>query len=378
MAAASAFDQDLGERDNDDVDEFPPAERQLTTQSYDLSINTLIEQWHDNTLILPDFQREYVWDNAKASRLVESLLLNIPIPNLYFSETQDAQYEIVDGHQRVFSVVRYIDNRFPLSGLRIQGEFKGLRFHQLPSREQRFLKTRTMRAIIIAVESHPTMKFEIFERLNTGGLALNAQEIRNALYRGPLNDLLKELETHPDFRYCLGSKQPRKRMVDRELVLRFLALRNHLPQYRTPLLRFLNEFMRKNATLGHDQLETFRAQFELAVSTVRQLFGSSAFRVIDAQGDPVERNVNRALFDAQMLACGVRTDGVPAGGTGCVREAVAGLSVQERFADSIRRATGDRSRTLYRIRSLAQVLQSCGIPIDISLLGRVDWPDQSR
>ncbi len=92
---------ELGERDDTDDSDFPPSDRQIHTQAYDLSINTLKEQWDDGTLIIPDFQREYVWDNAKASRLIESLLLNIPIPVLFFAETPEASYQIVDGHQRV-------------------------------------------------------------------------------------------------------------------------------------------------------------------------------------------------------------------------------------------------------------------------------------
>src|SRR6266511_2743409 len=106
----TSFDQDLGERDDEEQIGFPPN-----------------EQWDDGTLELPELQREYVWDNARASRLIESLLLNIPIPNLYFAETEEAKYQIVDGHQRVYSVIRYLDNQYRLSGLRIQDEFKGLR-----------------------------------------------------------------------------------------------------------------------------------------------------------------------------------------------------------------------------------------------------------
>ena len=100
-------DQDIGESDDEEEFEFPPAERRVITQPLDLSVQTLVEQWKSEQLILPNIQREYVWDNAKASRLIESLLLNIPIPVLYFAETDEAKYEIFDGHQRVQSIVRY-------------------------------------------------------------------------------------------------------------------------------------------------------------------------------------------------------------------------------------------------------------------------------
>src|SRR5262245_60576364 len=98
MAASDKemIDQDLGEMDEDEDFEFPPAERRVVTQPLDLSVQTLVDQWNNKLLILPDIQREYVWDNAKASRLIESLLLNIPIPVLYFAETEEAKYQIFD------------------------------------------------------------------------------------------------------------------------------------------------------------------------------------------------------------------------------------------------------------------------------------------
>ena len=174
-----------------------PRSAEFHTQGYDLWINTLQEQWADGTLVIPEFQREYVWDNAKgATRLIESLLLNIPVPPLFFSETKAAKYEVVDGHQRVTSIIRFLDNQFALSGLRIS---RGIRrasvLFRLPEARRRFLKTRVIRAIIISADSSPTMKFEVFERLNTGGLDLNAQEIRNTIYSGILNDTLKGVRT---------------------------------------------------------------------------------------------------------------------------------------------------------------------------------------
>ena len=113
---------DLGEMEGEEPFDFPPAERRVVTQPVDLSVQTLIEQWGEKVLILPDIQREYVWDNGKASRLIESLVLNIPIPALYFAENHEAKYEIIDGHQRVRSIVRYLNNEFSLSGIAVLRE----------------------------------------------------------------------------------------------------------------------------------------------------------------------------------------------------------------------------------------------------------------
>ena len=145
--------RELEETEGEETFEFPPPERKINTQPYDLSIQTLIEQWDSNLLGIPEIQREYVWDNGRASRLIESLILNIPIPPLYFAETKDARFEVIDGHQRVRSIARYLTNQFGLSGLRVLSEYKAKRFHQLPEREQRFLTTRSLRVVIITYDS---------------------------------------------------------------------------------------------------------------------------------------------------------------------------------------------------------------------------------
>lgn len=371
-------DLDLGENDNTEPNDFPPADRQIHTQAYDLSINTLKEQWDDHTLVIPKFQREYVWDNAKASRLIESLLLNIPIPVLFFAETEDAKYQIVDGHQRVYTVVRYLDNQFSLNGLKIQDEFKGLRFHQLPEREQRFLRTRTMRATIIGVDSSSAMKFEVFERLNTGGLALNAQEIRHGLNLGTFGDLLTELEKYPAFRSCLNVTKPRKRMVDQELILRFFALRDRLPLYRTPLVRFLNDYMKDHRNASASWIAEHRSTFESAMELVADVLGPAAFRVTDQSGKPAERAINRAVFEAQSIIFSVCDPMKARQNKAEVREQLGRLFSKDHFVDQIRRATGDRAKTYGRIQDVADAFSRAGVSVDLSSLGKVAYPTKSK
>ncbi len=355
---------DSEEIDQNDGNGFPPAERKLVTQSYDLSIQTLKEKWENEDLVLPEIQREYVWDNPRASRLIESLLLNIPIPVLYLAETDDGLWEIFDGHQRVRSVVRFLKNEFRLSSLTVLAEFNGFRFHQLPTRERRYLTSRMMRAVVISIDSHPTMKFEIFERLNTGAVILNAQELRNSLFRGTFNVMLRDLVDEPIYRECIGTVAPRKRMVDEEFALRYFALTNDLQGYRPPLKKFLNDYMRSMQNAPDGELRALRKRFVKTVTRIRDVWGGSAYRVTDRKGATTERAPNRALFDAQMAAFDLVPDSrnVASKRKEIIRE-FARLFRQEEFIDSISLATGDRSRTLYRVRESIAALNRAGIKV---------------
>jgi hypothetical protein len=359
------LEEELEDNETNEGFEFPPPERKVITSAYDLSIQTLLEQWEGRILELPEIQRDYVWDDARASRLIESLLLNIPIPVVYFAETADANYEIVDGHQRIKTVVRYLQNQFRLKSLAVLAEYNGKRFFELPEREQRFLRMRTIRAIIISADSHPNMKFEVFERLNTGSIALNAQELRNSLYRGSFNRMLKELVTEPEFRRVIGTAKPRKRMVDQELVLRFFALLDGYPEYRPPLKRFLNEFMESVRDADEGYLASCRTRFTATVGSVDEAFGEGAFRISDARGRPVEKPVVRALFDAQMLTMAhVSSPDLRELRPAIARE-MAALYHDQEFVESLRRATGDRARVRYRLERVATALRAAGAAPEI-------------
>lgn len=364
---------DLQEDDTEEQFEFPPPERRIFTQPYDLSLQTLLEQWDTGSLELPEIQREYVWDNGRASRLIESFILNIPVPPVYFAERQDAVLEIIDGHQRVKSVVRFMKNEFALTGLRVLSEYMRCRFHQLPKREQRFLKTRSIRAIVISHDSHPNMKFEVFERLNTGGIVLNAQELRNSLYRGTFNRRLKALANDPAFRTCIGTKKPRRRMVDEELILRWFAMHDELAEYRPPLKRFLNEYMDEHKDADQDWLAPREQAFRHTMRRIDRLLGGQAFRLIDADGNPLKdsegkplpRGVNRALFDAQALAFSWAVTPIGEEPRKSILQSIADVLTRDEFQDAVRRATGDRARLRLRIGLMVEALESGGLLLDV-------------
>ena len=172
-------------------------DRKLVTQPYDLGVKSLsqdIDQGRINLSI--EYQRKYVWDTGKASRLIESLLLNVPIPVCYFAEDESGSYEVIDGLQRLTTIRRFLDGDLTLAGLSVLTELEGKLFADLAPRDQRRLENRTIRCIVITEDSNPDIKFDVFERLNTGAAMLTAQELRNSVYRGPLNDEFKRLSAN--------------------------------------------------------------------------------------------------------------------------------------------------------------------------------------
>ena len=374
-----SHDVDLPPDDADEDFDFPPANRKIITQPYDLSLQTLVEQWDSKHLILPELQREYVWDTGRASRLVESFILNIPVPPVYFAERKDSVLEIIDGHQRIRSIVRFMKNEFGLTGLSVLSEYKHKRFHQLPEREQRFLRNRSLRAVVISFESHDNMKYEVFERLNTGGIALNAQEVRNSLYRGMLNNRLKDLVENKALRLCIGTKKPRRRQVDEELVLRWFAMHDELGKYRPPLNLFLSNYMNSHKDEDAEWLDARAAHFELTMQRISQVLGSHAFRLIDADGNalrdpenkPLPRGLNRALFDAQAMAFSWVTTPADEMDKGAIVQSIARALIEGELQDAVRRATGDRARLHLRIKRMAGALTESGlhlrIPTDVQL-----------
>jgi len=192
---------------------------------------------------------------------------------------------VVDGQQRLTSVCSYISGKypdarpFPLSSLQVLTELNGKTFKDLKPKVQDAIQNTTLRVIVIQQGSDPDVKFEVFERLNLGAEKLNAQELRNSMYRGRYNDLLKALAEHPKMLKIMGLQHPHKRMLDRELILRFFAMRrvSHL-NYKRPMKRFLNREMEGHRNPTDSELTDLRQAFEKSIDIAYTVFGEKAFR----------------------------------------------------------------------------------------------------
>ena len=355
--------------DDDEPVELDVKDRRVYSEKSDRTIFELSHQHKRGRLKLnPEFQRYYIWDDNTASRLIESVFLEIPIPVIYLAEDEDSRYSVIDGQQRLRSLIRFLDNDLELRGLQVCKELNGKKYQNLASELQNKFENYTIRVIEIRKHSHSAVKFEIFERLNRGSFKLNDQELRNCIYRGKYNDLLKELAEDKDFMFMLGLKEPHKRMFDRELVLRFLSFYNNTYlKYAAPMKRFFNIDMEQHRELTDKQESDLRDAFKKSVQLTKTVFGSNAFKRFmpgtdkDQNGFWEKRKINQALYDIVMFGFTQydKSQIVPL--ADAVREELIWLMTHDQdFIDSVLISTSSRDKVYTRfekwIHSLKEVL----------------------
>jgi hypothetical protein len=336
---------------------IPKEERKLITQAYDKSISDLITMMRDEDIVLnPDYQREYVWDNKKASLLIESILLNVPIPVVYMSEEEDGKWSVIDGLQRLNSLLRYFDNEFKLTGLEILDDLKLQAFKDLNAKAKRLLRNGIIRIILIFKESHSEIKYDIFMRLNTGSVKLSEQELRNCLYRGDFNNRIKQLREDKKYLSMLGLNKVHRRMSDAELILRYMALSknyiknsNSLTNYPGKMKTFLNNFMETSKKLSEEEINVLAVKFMSTIEKVHSVLGMKAFRKINASGN-YDKALNRSLMDVVMLGFEDYKSEVLADKKDDIISILKELINEDiDFLDSISAGTSDKKKIEYRI-----------------------------
>ena len=272
----------------------------------------------------PEYQRRLVWDAEKKSRFIESLLMNIPVPPIFLYETDLNRYEVMDGQQRLNTILEFYDNNLVLRGLETWAVLNGRTYAKCPPRIQRGLDRRRISANVLLAENIRDPKHAdfirrtVFERLNTGGQQLNHQELRNSLYSGPLNELLIELagnrlfdetwdippyEDH--YRKSEGYISPElaanklfRRMKDCEIVLRFLAFRE-AHRIKGSVRSILDNYMKENRDAPPSQIDDLQGAFLNSLRIAHAVFGQYTFRTRNSDGKWV---LSQPLFDAVMVA----------------------------------------------------------------------------
>lgn len=285
----------------------------------DLSFRELIDRYEEDELVKPELQRNYVWDRREASRFIDSLLLGLPVPSIFLAQTADEKLLIVDGFQRIMTVRDYVrgiftrdEKSFALSRTdRINPRWRGKQFVELSESEQRRIRNTTIHAIIFAQQKEPvsedTSLFQVFERINTSGRTLTAQEIRNCVAQGKFNSLLFKLNEYPSWRTLFGLPVPEPRMRDMEYILRFFALSSNEFKAGTPerlsLRRYLDLFIKNNANISDDESGRLECRFYEAIDMASALFGENAFHnVSPSDTSRFVPKFNPTIFDSIMAA----------------------------------------------------------------------------
>ncbi|BAZ81017.1 DUF262 domain-containing protein [Sphaerospermopsis kisseleviana CS-549] len=266
--------------------------------------------------IRPFYQRRNRWDKTKQSQLIESFLINIPVPPIILYEKKYNVYEVMDGQQRITALKDFYENRLQLTGLELWPELNGRTYNELPGNIKAGIDRRSISTIVLITESTSSpedalfLKQLAFARINTGGVALSRQEIRNCSFYGQFNQLLLELAANPIFAAAwnipiddkeeLQKNNFYKKMEDAELILRFFALRN-TDKFSRGMEGFLDLYMMKSLSFSAQDIEFLKDIFFKTINLAHHIYGEKLFKPFDPQSDTWKDRAYKAYYDAVMV-----------------------------------------------------------------------------
>jgi hypothetical protein len=352
---------------------WDPAKIRISTKPF--SLRQIVDMINDGDIDLaPDFQRLFVWKSIQRSRLIESILLGIPLPAFYFNQDPEGAMQVVDGVQRLTTIHKFVQGE-PLSNLEYLKQWEGYGFDQLDTASRRRFQQTQIFVNVIEPQTPDDVKFDVFRRINTGGSPLTAQEIRHCMSRKRSRDLLKRLIGMPSFQRATDEAFAReRRMADREVVLRFCAFRSlpTLEDYRefASLDSFLLDFTRRvdrapasRPALTDSEIEALVADFDRAMSNAALIFGNKAFRKYRI-GVGRRGPINRALFESWAIALAdYQPEYLAAQQEQIVHEARQRMGEYE-YNNSITQGTGDISTIRIRFAVARDILQRAVPAVD--------------
>src|ERR1700733_4523172 len=273
----------------------------------DLTLKGYLEKDRSKQLVIPPFQRSFVWDQVKASKLIESFLLGLPVPGVFLYKERDTnKLQVIDGQQRILSAVRFFKNEFDEKIFRLKNvhpKWNGKTYAELDEADRFQLDDTVLRATVVQQldPDDDSSVFHIFERLNTGGINLNQMEIRKCVYNGTQFALFEKLNALPEWRALIGQPKLDKRLRDVELLLRTIALSELWAEYKKPMKGFLNEYLARKKKLKDAEkqvwLETRAAEVTALLSYAAAGLGDKPFHL--------RGRLNYAAMDSTLVAAEV-------------------------------------------------------------------------
>lgn len=341
--------------DEAEKDEVTPAIRyDITSYGSDPDVEGLVRRLRKNDILIPPFQRDYVWHLSEASRFIESLLLGLPVPGIFLAtEPETNRLLVIDGQQRLKSLLFFFDGAFNPKAdekrtrvfalMKVQKRFEGKTYKTLEEKDRIRLDNSIIHATIVKQNAPPgddTSVFHIFERLNSGGRRLTTQEIRVALYHGTLLAELKQWNQNAAWRSIFG--KPSTRLKDQELILRFLALSYRLEHYARPMSEFINKFCGTYKNAQPEVLSDMAARFTACIQLFANALGDAAFRPA--------RVINAAVLDSSMVGLSRRLESGHHPTSAQVLDAYVGLLKNPDFIETTSRSTADDAFVRRRIQ----------------------------
>lgn len=322
--------------------------KRVYTDKKDFTLSNIREMFDEGDIIpQPDYQRDYVMDQKQASKLVESILIGIPIPTVYLCEELDNTYSIIDGQQRMTSFVKYLKNEFALKGLEELTDLNGKKFSELDKNYQRNIKSSTLSSIILLKESQE-LKYEIFARLNQGAVKLKPQELRNCIYRGTFNNLIEEIANNNKYLPELFIEK-NKRKNYQEYVLRFFALRN-FNDYSSSMTKTMNDFMVTHQDDNEKSIEESKKLFNSTIDIVKQVMGESAFCGLDREKGIITNKFSGSVYDSIIIPFSMFDSHDLMQHADDIRSQINDIKLHNaQYQDYTYAATGSRNRVIGRI-----------------------------
>ncbi len=348
----------------------------IVTQKLDIpmtSICSMIESGQIN--LKPEFQRRLRWSQKQKSRLVESAIMNVPIPPVFLGEDELGKYVVLDGRQRLTAIYEFLTNKYKLNGLNVWPDLNGKlckKLEGLDGDPLRNLMRRFLPAVAILNESEQEVKYEVFDRLNTGGVVAEPMEVRNAIYRGDFNEQLHELSNDDCFVRLWGlpiEKKQREKLIfyrkmsDLEMVLRFFAMQN-FDKFNGSIQDFLTLTMvEKNKLYKNDKnlVVSGREVFCRAHYNVLYVFGETAFQKRNEEGVFISTQKSAPFADTLLYALSRYprlNNEIDSSACEGVREAVYSLFKDEDFYKAISYGTNSIKSTKYRMKKVQMTVDS--------------------
>ena len=345
------------------IEPFDPALIRVDTRPMTIDLLRLRIEYNELDLA-PGFQRKGgIWKDEAQSRLIESMLIRIPLPAFYMDATNDEKWLVVDGLQRLTTLKRFmVDKTLRLHGLEFLKQFDGKSFDELPRNYQRRIAETQVTVYLIEKGTPDEVKFNIFKRINTGGLPLSSQEIRHALNQGEAAQMLIRLADSKEFKQAVDNGIKDDRMADRECILRYLAFTiTPYTKYDRDFDGFLNKAMENINKMPDHERKELEDQFIRAMKIARSIFGKDAFRKRYKEDAP-RQPINKPLFETWSVNFGqlsdeqvskLTTDG------DVLRQKFIDLMNRpdRKFNEAVSLATGDSKKVRLRFEAIEQLIK---------------------